>query len=147
MEKRGETRIDRPCAHTLGRDKSGQPLAQEAVASSISESGAALWHYETCSTGRSTLGRTCGQKNACQSRLGQGLRITTTHSSCCTPRRCGAVSVVESVNSYFARTRRGAATRNRGRVKVRLTLGKFFQTRPTGPAIFPILLNDFCLSI
>ena len=43
MEKRGETRIDRRLVVTiLGRDKSGQPFAQEAVASSISESGALL---------------------------------------------------------------------------------------------------------
>jgi hypothetical protein len=43
MEKRGETRIDRRLVVTiLARDKSGQPFAQEAVASSISESGALL---------------------------------------------------------------------------------------------------------
>jgi hypothetical protein len=43
MEKRGQPRIDERLVVTIqGRDKSGQPFAQDAVASSISESGALL---------------------------------------------------------------------------------------------------------
>jgi hypothetical protein len=43
MEQRGEPRIDERLVVTVqGRDKSGQPFAQEAVATSISESGALL---------------------------------------------------------------------------------------------------------
>ena len=43
MKKCGETRIDRRLVVTiLGRDKSGQPFAQEAIASSVSESGGLL---------------------------------------------------------------------------------------------------------
>ena len=43
MEKRSEPRIESPLVVTiLGRDKSGQPFAQYAIASSISESGALL---------------------------------------------------------------------------------------------------------
>lgn len=43
MEKRSEPRIESRLVVTiLGRDKSGQPFAQDAIASSISESGALL---------------------------------------------------------------------------------------------------------
>jgi hypothetical protein len=43
MEKRSEPRIEgRLVVTILGRDKSGQPFAQDAIASSISESGALL---------------------------------------------------------------------------------------------------------
>ena len=43
MEKRSEPRIEgRLVVTILGRDKSGQPFTQEAVASSVSESGALL---------------------------------------------------------------------------------------------------------
>ena len=43
MEKRREPRThDRLVVNILGRDKNGQPFTQEAVASSVSESGALL---------------------------------------------------------------------------------------------------------
>jgi hypothetical protein len=87
MEQRSEPRRDERLVVTIkGRDNTGRFFIQEAVASSLSTSGALLSGIcREVRPGDLVCVEYASNKVPLQGRLAEGLRITSTHPSGCTP--------------------------------------------------------------